>query len=190
MDVVLAAGGLVLLAPVMALLALAIRLDSPGPVFFRQRRVGKHGRLFTMVKFRTMRQGAEEEQESLRHLNEADGPVFKIKRDPRVTRVGRWLRRCTLDELPQLLHVVRGEMTLVGPRPLYYKEVDLNDSRQRERLCVKPGITCIWQIERKHHSFDDWMKMDAYYVNHSSLWLDVCILARTVVAVLRCVGAS
>jgi lipopolysaccharide/colanic/teichoic acid biosynthesis glycosyltransferase len=190
MDVFLGVTALIVLAPVMVVIALVIRLDSPGPVFFRQRRVGRHGRHFTMIKFRTMVKGAEKERNSLLHLNEADGPVFKIKRDPRVTRVGRWLRKGTLDELPQLLHVVRGEMSLVGPRPLFHEEVDLTDERQRKRLCVKPGITCIWQIERRHHSFDDWMEMDGYYVDRQSVWLDVCILARTLAAVIRCVGAS
>jgi len=182
--------GLIALAPLMTVIVCLIRLDSPGPVFFRQRRVGKHGRQFMMIKFRTMVAGAEKQRDDLLHLNEADGPVFKIKRDPRVTRVGRWLRKCTLDELPQLVHVVRGEMSLVGPRPLFHEEVDLSDERQRKRLRVKPGITCLWQIERKHHSFDDWMAKDAFYVEHQSLWLDVCILARTLAAVLRCVGAS
>jgi lipopolysaccharide/colanic/teichoic acid biosynthesis glycosyltransferase len=189
-DVTFGTLGLILLAPLLAVIACLIRLDSPGSAFFRQRRVGRHGRQFMMIKFRTMVDGAEKQRNDLLHLNEADGPVFKIKRDPRVTRVGSWLRKCTLDELPQLVHVVRGEMSLVGPRPLFHEEVDLRDERQRKRLRVKPGITCLWQIERKHHSFDDWMAKDGFYVEHQSLWLDICILARTLAAVLRCVGAS
>jgi lipopolysaccharide/colanic/teichoic acid biosynthesis glycosyltransferase len=189
MDVVLGTLGIIVAAPLMLLVALVIRLDSPGPVFFVQRRVGRHGRHFMMIKFRTMVVGAEEQRDDLLHLNEADGPVFKIRHDPRVTRVGKRLRKWTLDELPQLFHVVRGEMSLVGPRPLFHEEVDLNDERQRKRLRVRPGITCIWQIERRHHSFDDWMAMDGYYVDHVSLRLDLSILARTVHAVLRCVGA-
>jgi lipopolysaccharide/colanic/teichoic acid biosynthesis glycosyltransferase len=190
LDVVLASAGLLLAAPIILLFALLIRMDSPGPVFFRQRRVGWRGRHFILIKFRTMADGAERQRDQLLHLNEADGPVFKIKHDPRVTRVGRWLRRCSLDELPQLIHVLRGEMSLVGPRPLFYEEVDLSDDRQRKRLRVKPGITCLWQIERDHHSFDDWMRQDGYYVDHQSLWLDAQILVRTLIAVLRCVGAS
>lgn len=189
-DVTFGTLGLIALAPAFAVIACLIHLDSPGPAFFRQRRVGRHGRQFMMIKFRTMVDGAEKQRNDLLHLNEADGPVFKIKRDPRITRMGRWLRKCTLDELPQLVHVVRGEMSLVGPRPLFHEEVDLRDERQRKRLRVQPGITCLWQIEREHHSFDDWMAKDAFYVEHQSLWLDVCILARTLAAVLRCVGAS
>jgi lipopolysaccharide/colanic/teichoic acid biosynthesis glycosyltransferase len=169
--------------------AILIRLDSPGPVLFRQRRVGWRGRHFMMLKFRTMVQGAERQRDALLPLNEADGPVFKITADPRVTRVGRWLRKCSLDELPQLFHVLTGEMSLVGPRPLYHREVDLADARQRRRLCVKPGLTCLWQVRRSHASFDEWMRQDAEYIDNQSLWLDLQIVLRTVVTVLSCAGA-
>jgi lipopolysaccharide/colanic/teichoic acid biosynthesis glycosyltransferase len=189
-DVAIALLLLALLAPLMAVIALCVRLGSPGPVLFRQRRYGLGGRPFTCLKFRTMLYGAEVLRTALLPLNEADGPVFKIRRDPRVTRFGRWLRRSSLDELPQLWHVLRGEMSLVGPRPLDVAEVDLEDARQRKRLQVVPGLTCLWQIRgRRHNSFAEWMALDAYYVDRQSFALDLIIFCKTIPVVLRCIGA-
>ena len=184
-DVVVSSIGLVILAPVFAVVAIAIRLDSRGPVFFVQERVGLGGRRFRFFKFRTMVADAEERQASLEPLNEARGPVFKIRNDPRVTRTGRWLRRLSLDELPQLINVVRGDMSLVGPRPLPLRDVSRIGIRaHKRRASVKPGITCLWQIHGREPEFDDWIKTDMEYIDNWSLGLDVKILLRTIPAVL------
>jgi exopolysaccharide biosynthesis polyprenyl glycosylphosphotransferase len=190
-DVAVSVLLLPIVLPVMAVIAAAIRLDSPGPVFFRQERVGQSKRRFLLFKFRTMVDGGERLQASLEALNEADGPVFKIADDPRVTRVGRFLRRMSLDELPQLLNVLRGEMSLVGPRPLPLRDVNLFDRGiQRRRFSVKPGITGLWQISgRSNLAFSKWLELDLWYIEHWSLWLDAKILARTVPAVVKAVGA-
>ena len=190
-DVVLSAVVLPVVLPVMAVIALAVRLDSPGPVLFRQERVGQSKRRFQLYKFRTMVDGGERLQATLERLNEADGPVFKIADDPRITRVGRLLRRTSLDELPQLFNVLRGEMSLVGPRPLPLRDVDLFDRGvQRRRFSVKPGITGLWQVSgRSSLSFSKWLELDLWYIEHWSLWLDAKILARTVPAVVKAVGA-
>ncbi|WP_376788436.1 undecaprenyl-phosphate glucose phosphotransferase [Thermoflexus sp.] len=190
MDLVLAALLLLLSAPLMALIALAIKLDSPGPVIFRQVRVGKEGRLFTMYKFRTMRVGAEQEQERLRALNEASGPLFKIRNDPRVTRVGRILRRLSLDELPQLINVLKGEMSLVGPRPPVPAEVEAYKPWQRQRLAAVPGMTGLWQISgRSDLTFDEMCLLDIYYIENWSPLLDLEIMLRTIPRVLMGEGA-
>ncbi len=190
LDVVASACALALLSPVLAAVALAIRLEGPGPVLFRQRRVGIYGRPFTLLKFRSMVQGAEARQAEVVHLNKMDGPVFKIPMDPRVTRIGRLLRRLSLDELPQLVNVLRGEMSLVGPRPPLAQEVRRYQSWQRRRLSVKPGITCLWQVSgRNHIGFQKWMRLDLEYIDNWSLWLDLKILARTVPVVLGAKGA-
>jgi exopolysaccharide biosynthesis polyprenyl glycosylphosphotransferase len=185
---------LVLLALVpMAVIALLIRLTSPGPVLFRQQRSGLHGRPFNMLKFRTMVTNAEQLKIELAALNEMSGPVFKITNDPRVTKVGRFLRRWSLDELPQLFNVLRGEMSLVGPRPLPVAEVErFDDPADRRRLSVKPGLTCLWQVGGRNEvrSFKDWVQLDLEYIDHWSLWLDLKILARTIPAVLRGTGAK
>jgi lipopolysaccharide/colanic/teichoic acid biosynthesis glycosyltransferase len=174
----------------MALIALAIRLDSPGPVIFRQVRVGKGGRLFTMYKFRTMRVGAEQEQERLRALNEASGPIFKIRNDPRVTRVGRILRRLSLDELPQLVNVLKGEMSLVGPRPPVPSEVEAYKPWQRQRLSAIPGMTGLWQISgRSDLTFDEMCLLDIYYIENWSPLLDLEIMLRTIPRVIMGEGA-
>jgi exopolysaccharide biosynthesis polyprenyl glycosylphosphotransferase len=181
-------GGLVALVvaiPIAALIALAIRRDSPGPIFFRQTRVGLHGRLFEVVKFRTMVEGAEEQLEELLAHNEIKGHAFKVTNDPRVTRVGRWLRRTSLDELPQLWNVLRGEMSLVGPRPPLPSEVAGYDMWHRRRLSMKPGMTGLWQIRaRQEQDFDRWVETDLEYIDGWSFWLDLKIMLRTIPAVL------
>ncbi len=189
-DVVSSAAALLLLSPLLLGTAIAVRLDSPGPVFFRQTRVGKNGRHFKMLKFRSMHVDAEARLESLRALNEASGPVFKMRNDPRVTRVGRFIRRTSLDELPQFLNVLAGEMSIVGPRPPVPSEVRQYQRWQRRRLSVKPGITCTWQVSgRSNISFDQWMKLDLEYIDTWSLWQDIQICFRTVPAVLLSRGA-
>jgi lipopolysaccharide/colanic/teichoic acid biosynthesis glycosyltransferase len=172
------------------LIAAAVRLDSPGPIVFRQQRVGLKRRRFWAYKFRTMVTDAERLQATLEQRNEAQGPVFKIRDDPRITRVGRWLRQTSLDELPQLLNVLKGEMSLVGPRPLPIRDVDRMDVRwHKRRFSVKPGITCLWQVMRRTPEFDEWIRSDMEYIDNWSLVLDLKILARTVPAVLSRQGA-
>lgn len=189
-DVTIAALGLVLAAPLMALIALAIRLDSPGPIIFRQTRVGLRGRLFEMYKFRSMHVGAEEQQDMLADLNEADGPIFKIRDDPRLTRVGRIIRRLSLDELPQLVNVLRGEMSLVGPRPPIPSEVEKYQEWHKKRLEAPPGMTGLWQVSgRSRLPFDEMVLLDIYYIENWSLWLDFKILMRTIPKVLLGEGA-
>jgi len=182
--------GLVMLSPLFAILAILIKLDSPGPVFFRQVRVGKDGREFWFYKFRSMVPDAESLKNKLLHLNELEGPVFKISDDPRVTGVGAFLRRTSLDELPQLINVLRGEMSLVGPRPPLPCEVEKYEGWQRRKLEVLPGITCLWQISgRNHIGFTEWMRLDIEYIRRQSLAMDMKILARTLPAVLSRKGA-
>jgi exopolysaccharide biosynthesis polyprenyl glycosylphosphotransferase len=189
-DIVAATLLLILLSPLLALLALIIRLDSKGPVIFRQTRCGKDGKLFTFYKFRGMVADAEARQAEFDHLNEAQGPIFKMKHDPRVTRVGRVLRRTSLDELPQLWNVLRGEMSLVGPRPPLPKEVERYEEWHQARLRAVPGITGLWQVSgRSHLGFDEMTRLDIEYLNVWSLALDLRILARTVVAVVFAHGA-
>jgi exopolysaccharide biosynthesis polyprenyl glycosylphosphotransferase len=189
-DVAAAVTLLIVLAPVMALIALLVRFDSPGPAIFRQTRCGKDGHPFTFLKFRGMVDGAEARQAELEALNEADGPIFKIRNDPRTTRVGRFIRRTSLDELPQLWNVLRGEMSLVGPRPPVPAEVARYQPWQRTRLRGVPGITGLWQVSgRSELSFDEMVRLDIKYLEEWSLWLDVQILLRTVLAVLSKQGA-
>ena len=177
-------------APLTGLAALAIKLDSPGPILFSQDRVGLGGKLFKMYKFRSMRRGAEEEQETLRELDEIDGVTFKIRADPRTTRVGRFLRRTSLDELPQLWNVLRGEMSLVGPRPNIPQEVSSYLEWHKQRLQVPPGMTGLWQVSgRSLLSFDETVLLDLYYIENWSLWLDCKILLRTIPTVLTGEGA-
>ena len=190
-DRTLAAIALILGAPVLGIIAIAIKLDSKGPVLFKQNRSGLNGKLFPLYKFRTMCTDADKLKAKLQDLNEMSGPVFKITNDPRVTRIGKLLRKSSLDELPQLLNVVRGEMSLVGPRPPLPKEVAEYQSWQHRRLSVKPGITCTWQVNgRNRIDFEDWMKLDLEYIDNWSLWNDAKIIARTVPAVLKGDGAS
>jgi len=182
---------LLLLAPLLLLVALLIRLDSPGPVLFMQERVGLNRRRFKLLKFRTMVQEADKKQELFEALNEADGPVFKIKNDPRVTRLGRVLRQFSIDELPQLINVLKGEMSLVGPRPLPLRDVKLIDAQwHKRRFSVKPGLTCLWQVNgRSDVSFERWVRMDLEYIDTWSLSLDLKILLKTIPVVFRGSGA-
>ena len=190
MDRVLSAVALVVLSPFLLLIAAAVRLTSRGPAIFRQERIGRDGKPFTMWKFRTMTVGAETQLEDLVVLNEHDGLLFKIREDPRVTRVGRWLRRFSIDELPQLLHVVRGRMSLVGPRPPLAAEVERYPDDVRRRLLVKPGITGLWQVSgRADLPWDETVRLDLYYVDNWSLSMDFVIMMKTVAAVLRGTGA-
>jgi exopolysaccharide biosynthesis polyprenyl glycosylphosphotransferase len=190
MDVVGATLGLILLSPLILAVALAVKLDSSGPIFFVQERVGLNRRRFPAYKFRTMVVGAEQLQSDLEHLNEAEGPVFKIQEDPRVTKLGRWLRRLSLDEVPQLLNVLLGDMSLVGPRPLPVRDVNRIDTRwHKRRFSVKPGITCLWQITSREPKFDEWIRSDMEYIDNWSLTLDLKILAKTIPAVISGQGA-
>ncbi|HZZ84818.1 MAG TPA: sugar transferase [Anaeromyxobacteraceae bacterium] len=189
-DVLASAVALVLLAPLLTLAALAIRLDSPGPVLFRQRRVGTHGREFWLYKFRSMAIDAEAQLGKLKALNEVTGPVFKMRNDPRVTRVGHFIRKTSIDELPQFWNVLRGDMSVVGPRPPVPSEVKEYERWHRRRLSVTPGITCIWQISgRNDVDFDRWMELDLQYIDNWSLYNDLKIFLRTIPAVLTGRGA-
>jgi lipopolysaccharide/colanic/teichoic acid biosynthesis glycosyltransferase len=183
--------GMILLSPVLAAAAVAVKLTSRGPVIFTQQRCGLGGRPFTIYKFRTMCVGAERQQAELRKLNEQDGPAFKLTNDPRVTRVGRLLRKTSVDELPQLWNVIRGDMSLVGPRPLPLDEQGGCVRWQRHRLNVTPGLTCIWQVDgRGNVTFDEWVRMDVAYMRRQSVWRDLSILLRTIPAVLLRRGAK
>lgn len=192
LDILVSAVLLVVLAPLMLLIALAIRLTSRGPVLFRQTRCGLNGRRFTLLKFRTMVPGAERRLEEVAHLNEVEGPAFKSRRDPRVTPVGRLLRRLSLDELPQLLNVLKGDMSLVGPRPPIPEEVERYQRWQRRRLSMKPGLTGLWQVSGRAaiDDFDRWIELDLAYIDHWSLGLDLKILLKTLPAVLTTRGAA
>ena len=190
-DICISAGALLVLSPVLLTVAAAVKLTSEGPVFFAQERVGKNGRTFRMLKFRSMVVNAEELRAKLEAQNEMDGPVFKIKRDPRITSVGHFIRKTSLDEFPQFINVLRGEMSVVGPRPPLPSEVAQYERWQRKRLSVKPGITCIWQISgRNDVTFEQWVKMDIDYIERWSVWLDLKIFFKTIPAVLLRRGAS
>ena len=190
-DMAGSAAGLAVLGPLLMLpVAIIIKLTSPGPVLFRQKRSGLHGRLFTMYKFRSMVTNAEMIRAELEAFNEMSGPVFKMKEDPRITPVGRFLRKTSLDELPQLWNVLLGDMSLVGPRPPIPREVQQYDPWHRRRLSMKPGLTCLWQISgRNKIGFEQWMKLDLQYIDNWSLWLDLTILLRTIPVVLGGIGA-
>lgn len=189
-DSAVAGTALLLLAPVFAAIALAIRVTSPGPIFFTQPRVGRNGEVFAFRKFRTMYANADAMKSSLAAFNEAEGPIFKMRHDPRVTKVGRVLRRMSLDELPQLMHVVSGHMSLVGPRPHLPEEVAAYGPFDYRRLTVQPGITCIWQVSgRSDLDFDTWVSLDLEYIDSWSLWLDLKLLFLTIPAVFSGRGA-
>ena len=190
-DIVFSLLALILLAPLALLITLAIVLDSPGDgAIFRQRRVGRDGKLFWLYKFRTMCPDAEEQLNELLSQNQMDGPVFKIKGDPRITRVGRFLRKTSLDELPPLLNVLQGDMSIVGPRPALPREVELYSDYQRQRLYVTPGLSCYWQIapHRNEMSFDEWVALDMKYIQERSFWVDWKIIFLTVRAMLMKYG--
>ncbi len=190
-DIVVSAGVLIALSPFLVVVSLLIKLESSGPIFFTQERVGYNKRRFKILKFRTMVAGSDQQQDALEHLNEADGPVFKIRNDPRITRVGKFLRRFSIDELPQLVNVFRGDMSLVGPRPLPIRDVERIEVRwHKRRFSIKPGITCLWQVNgRSEIGFDEWVRMDLEYIDRWSLALDMRILLKTLPAVLQGPGA-
>jgi len=191
LDVVLAAGLLVVFAPVFALAALVVRLSGPGPILYPWRVLGERGRPFVGYKFRTMVHNAEDLKPSLMDRNEMRGPVFKMRDDPRITSAGRWLRKFSVDELPQLWSVLKGDMSLVGPRPCSAQEFAAFEPWQRGKLAVTPGITCLWQVEGRSAiaDFEEWARLDLRYIREWGLWLDFAILVRTVPAVVRGDGA-
>jgi exopolysaccharide biosynthesis polyprenyl glycosylphosphotransferase len=189
-DVVAAVVGLLLFLPLLVYIAVMVKLESPGPIFFRQTRVGRDGKLFACYKIRSMVANAEDLKQRYAHLNEAEGAAFKIRKDPRVTRVGKFVRRSSLDEFPQLFNVLRGDMSIVGPRPQIPEEVAQYTPEQRERLWVKPGITCLWQVSgRNDVDFEEWMRLDREYIRRRSWKLDIWILLRTLPAVIARRGA-
>lgn len=192
LDIVFSFALIVLLAPLLAAIALFIRLRSTGPVLFRQERLGLNKRTFLIYKFRTMIPDAEKHMAELEEFNEVSGPVFKIKNDPRITPIGKFLRRTSMDELPQLFNVLKGDMSLVGPRPLPVRDYQgFSEDWQRRRFSIQPGLTCLWQINgRSSIPFEDWMKLDIKYMDEWSFWLDVKILARTIPVVLKGSGAA
>ena len=192
LDIVISLASLVLLSPLFLIVAALAKYDSPGPIFFCQERVGLNKRRFRMYKFRTMFDGAEKRQAELEDRNELSGPVFKIKDDPRITPLGRFLRKTSIDELPQLINVLKGDMSLVGPRPMPVRDYErFDEDWQRRRFSVRPGITCLWQINgRSTLDFEKWMELDMRYIDRWSLWLDLSILAKTIPAVLKGSGAS
>jgi exopolysaccharide biosynthesis polyprenyl glycosylphosphotransferase len=191
-DLTVSVAGLVVLSPLLLLAALLIKLSSQGPVLFRQTRCGLNGRHFTLLKFRTMYLGAEEKLDEVAHLNVVNGPAFKARRDPRVTPLGRFLRRLSIDELPQLANVLVGHMSLVGPRPPLPEEVTRYERWQLRRLSMKPGITGLWQVSGRAglDDFNRWIALDLAYIDQWSLWLDCKIMLKTVPAVLLAQGAS
>jgi exopolysaccharide biosynthesis polyprenyl glycosylphosphotransferase len=181
--------GILLISPILAVVSLLIKLDSKGPVLFKQTRTGKNGRVFELWKFRTMIVEAENQKKELEKFNEMSGPVFKIANDPRVTGIGRILRKYSIDELPQLFNVLRGDMSLVGPRPPLPSESAQFEPWQYRKLSVKPGLTCLWQTNgRNNIDFDEWMKLDLKYIDNWSLWEDAKIIARTIPTVLKGTG--
>jgi lipopolysaccharide/colanic/teichoic acid biosynthesis glycosyltransferase len=189
-DIAGALGGLLLLLPLFPFIVALIKLETPGPVFFRQHRVGRCGALFACYKFRSMCGDAERRKDQLQHLNEATGAAFKIKDDPRITGVGRFLRRSSLDEFPQLWNVLRGDMAIVGPRPQIPSEVADYSPTDALRLLVRPGLTCLWQVSgRSHLDFAEWMALDREYVRRRCLAFDAYVLLRTLPAVIERKGA-
>ena len=180
-DIIGAGLGLILLSPIIAIVACAVKFTSKGPVFFSQKRVGKNGELFEMYKFRSMVVNAEELKENLEDQNEMSGPMFKIKDDPRITKVGKFIRKTSIDELPQLWNILKGDMSLVGPRPSLPKEVEQFDNWMFKRLSVRPGLTCYWQVSgRNNIDFEDWMKLDIKYVEERNFWIDIKLIFKTV----------
>ncbi|MFH1518140.1 MAG: sugar transferase [Pseudomonadota bacterium] len=189
-DVVISGAAMIVLSPVFAAVALAVKLTSCGPVFFSQVRAGLNETPFTMYKFRSMKVGAETDREFLSHMNAQGGPVFKAFQDPRLTPIGRFLRRSSIDELPQLLNVLVGRMTLVGPRPLWMPEARKVEGMARLRTAVKPGLTCLWQVSgRSELSYQEWVQLDLFYISRRSFLLDILIMIQTIPAVLSAHGA-
>lgn len=181
MDVLGALFGLVVLSPILLIIAILVKLESKGPIVFSQERVGLNGKTFKMYKFRSMVTNAEEILDKLRHKNEMSGPMFKIKDDPRITKIGKVIRKTSIDELPQLFNVLKGEMTLVGPRPSLPREVVHFTEYQKLRLLAKPGLTCYWQVSgRNNIDFEEWMELDIKYVRERSTWIDIKLIFKTV----------
>lgn len=182
MDIIGSLCGIILLSPLLIIVALAIKIEDPkGSIFFSQQRCGKDNKLFPMYKFRSMVSNAEELLEELMEHNEMDGPVFKIKDDPRITRVGKFIRKTSIDELPQLFNIFMGHMSIVGPRPAIPHEVAEYSHYHKQRLLVKPGLTCIWQVSgRNSIGFDEWMEMDLEYIEKRDLWMDIKLIFKTV----------
>ena len=181
LDIILSLIGLIIASPIFLIVGLCIKLDSKGPIFFSQKRIGLKGKKFNMYKFRSMIINAEELKEKLVAKNEMSGPMFKMKDDPRVTKVGKFIRKTSIDELPQLWNVLKGDMSLVGPRPSLPKEVDHSEDWMYRRLEVKPGLTCYWQVSgRNNIDFEDWMKLDIKYVDERSIWIDIKLIFKTV----------
>ncbi|MFI3270506.1 MAG: sugar transferase [Pseudomonadota bacterium] len=191
LDIIVSSVALILMAPIFILCGLAIVLEDGVPIFFKQVRVGAFGNLFEMYKLRSMKQDAEDELEALQNINESsDGITFKMRKDPRITRVGTFLRKASLDELPQLYNVLRGNMSLVGPRPALPSEVEEYTLEQRRRLNIKPGITCFWQVSgRSNLSFNQQVRLDVMYLESQSFWLDIKLLLKTIPAVIFARGA-
>ncbi|MDU5111975.1 MAG: sugar transferase [Clostridium sp.] len=180
LDIIASICGLILLSPVLLIVSILIKMESKGPVFFMQKRIGLNGKEFNMYKFRSMGINAEELKEKLKDKNEMSGPMFKIKDDPRITKIGKFIRKTSIDELPQLVNVLKGEMSLVGPRPSLPNEVKEFEKWMLRRLDVKPGITCYWQVMgRNKIGFEDWMKLDVKYVKDRSFWLDMKLIFKT-----------
>lgn len=192
LDIVISLIGLILSIPIMILIAISIKLEDPkGPIFFAQIRHGQYPNTFKMYKFRSMYVDAEEKLADLMHLNEQNGPAFKIKKDPRITKVGKVIRKTSLDEIPQLFNVLKGDMSLVGPRPALPREVEQYNDYQKQRLFVKPGITCIWQVSgRNSIDFDRWIEMDIEYIKNRSVIYDLKLIIQTIPVLLGDKNAS
>lgn len=185
-DLFCATIAFIILLPIFLIVIITIKLDSKGPAIYYQERVGKNGKLFKIYKFRSMCQNADELKEQLLKLNERDGPVFKITNDPRVTRVGKFLRRSSMDELPQLINIIRGDMSIVGPRPALPNEVNTYTEEQKHRLSVTPGLTCYWQIfHNANTTFDEWVEMDVKYIKNRSVSTDLKLIFKTIIFVFR-----
>lgn len=191
-DIIGASLGLILASPIMLIVAILIKLEDPkGPIFFSQIRNGAYPTTFKMYKFRSMYIDAEERLQDLMHLNEQSGPAFKITDDPRITKIGKFIRKTSLDELPQLFNILKGEMSLVGPRPAIPREVEQYTAYQKQRLFVKPGLTCIWQVSgRNNIGFEEWVELDIEYIKTRSLWLDTKLILLTIPALLGDENAS
>lgn len=191
-DIIGSGLGLIIASPIMLIVALLIKLEDPkGPILFSQLRNGEYPNTFKMYKFRSMYVDAEERLHELMHLNEQSGPAFKIKDDPRITKVGKFIRKTSLDELPQLFNVLKGEMSIVGPRPALPREVEQYTDYQKQRLFVKPGLTCIWQVSgRNNIGFEEWVQLDIEYIKTRSLWLDIKLILKTIPALLGDENAS
>lgn len=179
-DIIVSSLGLVILSPILLIVVISIKLESKGPIFFSQKRIGINGNEFNMFKFRSMVVNAEELKEKLASKNEMSGPMFKMKDDPRITKVGKFIRKTSIDEIPQLFNVLKGEMSLVGPRPSLPNEVKEFEEWMLKRLEVKPGLTCYWQVMgRSNIEFEEWMKLDVRYVNERNTWIDIKLIFKT-----------